>query len=183
MIFENLCSERLELTEIDKSGLKDMHAYSTLESMYTFLEFVPHETLADTEKYLQKLIDRSGLNNGHYWFIKHIAEDKIIGTFGVHDIDWRKRIGEVSYGISPQYSKLGFFSESLFTVLNYLFKELNFHRICATTRFDNVGSIKGLQKQGFEIEGRLKDFYLSHDGNRYDALVLAILKKNFNSGE
>ena len=159
-----------------------MHEYSTKEEMYSFLEFLPHTTLADTEEYLQKLIARSKLDNGHYWFIKTLKENKIIGTFGVHDIDWRKRIGEVSYGISPEFSRLGLFSEALNEVLNYLFDELDFHRVCATTRFDNLGSIKGLQKQGFEIEGRLKDFYFSHDGKRYDALILAILKHNFLQG-
>ena len=147
MILKNLSTDRLQLIEIDKSGINDMYEYSILDDMYSFLEFKPHKTLEETEEYLQKLIDRSKLDNGHYWFIKYLQENKIIGTFGVHDIDWRKRIGEVSYGISPKYSRLGLFSESLSVVLNYLFNELNFHRVSATTRFDNIGSIKGLQKQ------------------------------------
>ncbi len=181
MNFLNIKTERLELIEIDKSGLQEMHEYSIKEDMYSFLEFLPHKTLADTEEYLQKLISRSELDTGHYWFIKKIEENKIIGTFGVTDIDWRKKIGEVSYGISPEFTRTGLFSEALNRVLHYLFKDLDFHRVCATTRFDNIGSIKGLQKQGFEVEGRLKDFYLSHNGKRSDALVLGILKKQFLS--
>lgn len=179
MKFLNLKTERLELVEIDKSGLKDMHEYSVKEELYSFLEFLPHKTLSDTEEYLNKLITRSELDNGHYWFIKKMEGNKIIGTFGVHDIDWRKKIGEVSYGISPEFTRTGLFSEALNQVLHYLFEELDFHRVCATTRFDNIGSIKGLQKQGFEVEGRLQDFYLSHDGERYDALLLGLLKKQF----
>ena len=179
MKFIDLESERLNLIKLGMFGLDDMHEYSTKEEVYTYLEFPPHKTKNETKLYLRKLLRRSELDNAHYWFVKLSEEDKIIGTFGVHDIDWRKKIGEVSYGISPDYSQRGFFSEALKTVLEFCFNELEFHRVCATTRFDNIGSVKGLKKLGFIEEGTLRDFYLSFDGRRYDALILAILRKNF----
>ena len=179
----NLKSKRLDFIEISKEGLEDMHEYSIKKELYSYLEFLPHESLADTRAYLDKLISRSSLDSGHYWFIKHTKQNKVIGTFGLHDIDWRKKIGEVSYGVSPSYSQKGIFTEALRCVLAYVFNELGFHRICATTRYDNLGSIKGLQKLGFKIEGKLRDFYLSHDGNRYDALILAIIKKDIQNQE
>ena len=167
MKFIDLESERLNLIKLGMFGLDDMHEYSTKEEVYTYLEFPPHKAKNETKLYLRKLLRRSELDNAHYWFVKLSEED------------WRKKIGEVSYGISPNYSQRGFFSEALKTVLEFCFNELEFHRVCATTRFDNIGSVKGLKKLGFIEEGTLRDFYLSFDGRRYDALILAILRKNF----
>jgi len=177
MKLQNLQSDRLNMIEISQDGLHDMHEYSTRNEMYDYLEFPPHNSIRDTKIYLNKLINRSKKDKWHYWFIKYKENSKIIGTFGIHDIDWRKKIGEVSYGVSPEYSRRGIFTEVLQCVLDYLFNELDFHRICATTRYDNLGSIKGLEKSGFKIEGRMKNFYLSHDGNRYDAVILGVINK------
>ena len=111
--------------------------------------------------------------------MKLSEEDKIIGTFGVHDFDWRKRIGEVSYGISPDYTRRGFFTEALRRVLDYCFNDLEFYRVSATTRADNIASIKGLEKCGLSHEGVQRKYYLNTDGSRYDAVNLAILRNEY----
>ena len=179
MKFSDLSSDRVILKEIGMYGLKDMYEYSKIESFYKFLEFPPQKSINHTEEYLNKLLRRHKRNNAHYWFVKLKKTEKIIGSFAIHDIDWRKRIGEVSYGISPIYSRKGYFSEALHAVIKYCFKDMKFHRICATTRVDNLGSIKGLSNAGFKREGTLKDYYLCHSGEYYDAAILAILKHEY----
>ena len=177
--FPDLDSERLEFIGIGMFGLEDMHEYSVIDDFYKFLEFPAHKDKKDTEEYLKKLIRRSERDDAHYWFIRLKENGKIIGTFGLHDIDWRKNIGEVSYGISTKYTRKGFFKESLSRIMDYAFQDLSFHRLCATTRFDNIGSIKGLNKCGFLEEGNLRDYYLNPDGTRYDAVILSILKAEY----
>ena len=124
--------------------------------------------------------NRVPLDQVDYQVILGSEENKIIGTLGVHDIDWRKRIGEVSYGISPDYSMRGLFTEALMRVLDYCFNELEFERICASTMAVNMGSVNGLKKCGFVQEATLKNHYLSEDdGLRHDALILAILRNEY----
>jgi len=179
MVFPDLYSDRINLKQIGMYGLDDMYEYSIIDSFYDFLEFLPQKSINDTKEYLEKLLTRHHNDNAHYWFVELKENNKIIGSFGIHDIDWRKKIGEVSYGISPNYGKKGYFSEALHTVLKHCFKEMQFHRVCATTRVDNIGSIKGLLKIGFKKEGILRDYYLNYEGKRYDAAILAILKKDY----
>ena len=56
---------------------------------------------------------------------------------------------------------------------------MEFHRVCATTRVDNVGSIKGLLNAGFKREGILKDYYLCYQDKHHDAAILAIINRDY----
>ena len=103
MCFSDLKGNRIILSSIDKSGLDDMYEYSKNPLLYKYLEFEPQKSINETRDYLIKLISRSNVDNAHYWFIRLTENRKVIGTFGVHDIDWRKQSAEISYGISPDY--------------------------------------------------------------------------------
>jgi [ribosomal protein S5]-alanine N-acetyltransferase len=179
MKFSNLTASRIELTELNLDGLVDFFEYSKKPSLYKYFEFEPQETIDESRKYLKKLIQRAESENAHYWYIKLTESKKVIGTFGVHDIDWRKKSAEISYGISPDYQRKGYFAEILRIVLGYLFLDCEFHRVFATTRFDNVPSVRGLEGIGMVKEGTLRDYYLSFDNSRHDAVVLSILKPEY----
>lgn len=179
MRFPELCGKRIKLCELSLSGLTDMYEYSKNPLLYKYLEFEPQKSIEETEVYLRKLLTRSEAENAHYWFIRLIESNEIIGTFGVHDIDQRKKNAEISYGISPDYWGKGYFTETLEVVLDYIFIDCGFYRVNATTRSDNIASTKGLERVGFQREGILRGYYLSHNGKRYDAAILAILQHEY----
>ena len=179
MKFSALESERIQLVDLDEAYLKDMFEYSVDKRFYEHLEFELHQTLAETREYFNKLLQRSSQENAHYWFIRLKDDNKVIGSFGVHDIDWRKKTGEISYGLSAHYWKKGYFNEVLRVVLDYLFFTLDFHRVSAVTSSRNESSIKALLKAGFVKEGELRDYYFSYKGERYSAVILGLLKKEY----
>ncbi len=181
MTFPELIGERIKLVELAEDGLGDLFEYSKNYLLYKYFELKPIKTIGETKAYLQKLLHRNESENAHYWFIHLISSNKIIGSFGVHDIDWRKKDAEISYGLSPEYWSKGYFCETLKIVLQYLFNILDFHRVCAITRSDNAPSIKGLEKVGFQKEGVLREYYLSHDAKRYDATIMAIINIDFQT--
>ena len=178
MCFPDLKGNRIILSSIDKSGLDDMYEYSKNPLLYKYLEFEPQKSINETRDYLIKLISRSNVDNAHYWFIRLTENRKVIGTFGVHDIDWRKQSAEISYGISPDYWGKGHIFEATGLVLEYCFETLNMERINAVTRKDNLPSISVLKTAGFEIEGNLREYYLKYDKTRHDAAILGLLKRN-----
>ena len=179
MKFNDLHSERLDLVKISKEGLDDMHEYSIRREFYEYLEFEPFKNIEETNEYLEKLIERSNSDRGHYWFIRLNRERKVIGTIGLLDIDVRKGSAEIGYGLSPDYWGQGLFKEVLITVLEYLFVDLQFHRVWAKTQSNNIPSIKALERCGFKNEGVMRDWYLSSKGIRYDATILSILKSEY----
>jgi len=179
MKFIDLKTDRSDLVKISIDGLSDMHRYSIKPDFYKFLEFEAFKNVQETEEYLKKLIEKSKSENGHYWFIKLKSNKKVIGTFGILNIEAKKGFAEIGYGLSPDYWGKGYFKEVLKTVLNYLFFDLNFHRIWAKTQSNNVSSIKGLESVGFKKEGLMRDFYLAADGKRHNAALLSILSTEY----
>jgi ribosomal-protein-alanine N-acetyltransferase len=83
--------------------------------------------------------------------------------------------GEISYAISPNYWKKGFFIESAEVLINFLQMKLKLRRITATTSALNEPSVEALKKLGFAEEGRFKDFYRNLDGRYTDALTFALV--------
>jgi ribosomal-protein-alanine N-acetyltransferase len=179
MNFSSLKGQRIDLVELSLSGLDDMFEYSRKPEFYRYLEFPPQQDKQETLRYLERLIARSNVETAYYWFIKHTTDNKIIGTIGIHDIDWRKLSGEVSYGISPDYWGKGYFQEALRLILDYVFEKKGFYRVCATTWATNTPSIKSLQKLGFKDEGVLRGYYLDYKGQRHDATILAVLRNEY----
>jgi [ribosomal protein S5]-alanine N-acetyltransferase len=177
--FPELDGKRVKLIHLDDKWLDDMFEYSSNPLLYKYFEFEPQKTFIESKNYLTRLKERNNVDTAHYWFILFKNENKVIGSFGIHDIDWRKKDGELSYGISPEYWGKGIFQEILQIVLEFLYKIRGFHRLIATTREDNYPSIKGLEKIGFIKEATLRDYYLSYDGSRYNAVIMSILNNEF----
>jgi [ribosomal protein S5]-alanine N-acetyltransferase len=173
--FKNLHGKRINLIKLNQNVLSDLHEYSTNPLVYQYLEFPPLTNITETKEYLLKLINRSKSGNAQYWSIDSIKHKKVIGTIGVHDIDWRKRVGDLGFGLSPDYWGLGYINESFNLLFKFLFSDLNFHKIYSTTRTDNIRSIRAMEKEGI-----LRDFYLSHDGKRFNASILSTLRYEYN---
>src|SRR3989338_6968114 len=138
MKFPELEAEHIKLIQLSDAYLRDMLEYSTDPLFYQFLEFPPQTSEQEVKDYLEKLKQRTNSENAHYWFIFHKKDKKVIGSFGVHDIDWRKKAAEISYGIASRYWGQGLFQETARAVLEYVFEEQGFYRVFATTMEENI---------------------------------------------
>ena len=174
----DLHSARLILKKLDESVLDDMFEYSRDERLYRFFEILPQRTKEETLAYIGRLEARMSSGTAYYWAIHDRELEKMIGSVGILEIDPRKRDCQIGYGINPSYWRKGYFAEAMTLVLSNLFSVFAFHRISAVTQADNTPSIEGLKSLGFSAEGRLRDYYLDFDGQRHDALLLAILRSD-----
>lgn len=175
--FKNLIGAKVNLIDLDLKYLDDMFEYSSDKRLYEHLEFEPHNNKKDTEKYLINLIKRSNEQNAHWWFIQLKDTLKVIGSFGIHDINMSRSSCEISYALSPKYWGEKIFSDVMKSVLDYLIDDLSFHRIMVTTAKKNTRSIGAIKKFNFEQEGMLKDFYHDSNNNRFDAVIYSLVQK------
>ena len=175
--FKNITGSKIKLIDLDLKHLDDMFEYSSDARLYEYLEFEPHKKSDDTKVYLKNLIKRSNQQNAHWWFIQLRDTLKVIGSFGIHDIDMNRNSCEISYALSPKYWGKKIFSDVMKLALDYLVKDLSFHRIMVVTAKNNVRSIGAIKKFKFEQEGILKDYYHDSDNKRYDAAIFSLVQK------
>ena len=170
-----LSNEIVSIEPVSLKYLDDFHEYSVDKELYRYLEFGPFKSIDETELYLKKLIARSESDNAQYWFIKLNAEDKVVGSVGLHDLNMQRGSVEIGYGLSPAYWGKGIFLSAANLICDYVFNEMKLHRMVARTDVGNLPSIKGLKKLKFKEEGIMRDYYLFNDGTRHDAVLMARL--------
>jgi len=105
----------------------------------------------------------------------------LIGTVGLHKIDWRHRRGDVSIMIGhADYWKQGYASEVIGMLVDYAFSKLNFRKITAGVWSPNIGCQKAFEKNGFSIEGNLKEQFLC-DGEFVSQVCYGLIRADWNS--
>ncbi len=82
--------------------------------------------------------------------------------------------GEITYMLGASHRGSGIATEGVGAVVRFGFEELGLHRIAATSHPENRASQRVLEKLGFSLEGRLRD-YKRIQGEWRDSLLFARL--------
>ena len=81
---------------------------------------------------------------------------------------------EIGYEIAPDQWGRGYASEAVAVIVRFGIETLRVHRISAWLVADNVASARVLEKNGFQLEGRLRDKEM-YKGRYWDVLMYAHL--------
>lgn len=91
---------------------------------------------------------------------------KTIGdvAFGVKEDDPRQC--SVGFTIASAHQRNGYASEALTALLDYLFEDVDMHRVVADCDTENIGSWKTLEKLGFRREAHYVESFLQNSEYR-----------------
>jgi len=108
-----------------------------------------------------------------------MGEEKLIGTTGLHGIDWVNRVAEFGIAITDKnYWNMGLGTEATQLTLKYAFEFLNLNRVSLRVYEYNKRAIHVYEKCGFVHEGRLrKARYLN--GKYHDVLIMSVLSDEY----
>ena len=84
----------------------------------------------------------------------------------------------LGYGIDKEKQSLGYMTEALKVACEYVFEELNLHRIMANYIPVNEKSARVLKKLGFVVEGYARD-YLYLNGKWQDHILTSLTNSNW----
>jgi len=120
-----------------------------------------------------------GLKNELTMEIWHNTDNKAIGDCGYHNIRWFDRTCVIGLQIGePKYWGQTYATEATSLLIDYGFKELNFHKLYGYIFTPNVASWKCAEKNGLTREAVLKkDSYIN--GKYEDTYVYSILKEDW----
>jgi RimJ/RimL family protein N-acetyltransferase len=114
------------------------------------------------------------------WGVARLADDKIIGTTTLYNLNFDNRRCEVGYGLDRDEWGKGYMQEALPATLDYAFNVLNLHRIEADVDPRNTNSIRIVEKLGFQREGYLRERW-HVNGEIQDALFFGLLRPEWKN--
>ncbi|MHA7967589.1 GNAT family N-acetyltransferase [Paenibacillus sp. CAU 1782] len=100
----------------------------------------------------------------------------IIGSSGLHRIDWKARKFEIGYWIRTSYAKQGFMTEAVNAIVNFAITELEANRIEIRCDERNERSAHVAQRCGFTLEGTLRNEVCGVDGQLTNTMVFAKIR-------
>ena len=117
------------------------------------------------------MLERESAGTHLYASVAIKSTGEIIGTAMLFNFDKVANQAEIGYVFHQDHWGKGYGSECVALICNFAFETLKLHKLHASVADANIGSARILIKNGFELEGRLKDNYYV-DGKYYDALQL-----------
>jgi RimJ/RimL family protein N-acetyltransferase len=135
-----------------------------------------------SESYEQQWIKNAITDSNNIRLAVCLKENDLhIGNVYITDINLQNHSGvsHVLIGNHDYWGK-GYATEAYRLLLEYAFKERNFHRIVAHVLEDNVGSIKAHLKSGYKQEGILRESVFKN-GQWKNQIQFSILDKDFFS--
>ena len=115
-----------------------------------------------------------------YVLVKEGDCNKPLGKITLFDLNIRNHSAEFGYYLPDNNRGQGLGSIMISKFIQTSFKddELNLNKMYATTSSNNYPSMKLLEKNGFKVDGRLREHYWINE-NKYDQLIYSLLKQEW----
>jgi RimJ/RimL family protein N-acetyltransferase len=150
-----LRSPRLLLRRLRRDDVPDLCAYRSLPEVARFQSWDTFG-VEDGERLIAEQVGRQDPDVPGAWFQLAIVRSdsgEMIGDCGLHCRPDDSRQSEIGITLAPAHQGLGYATETLGVVLDYLFARLEKHRVTAVTDADNGAAAVLLSRLGFRQEG------------------------------
>jgi len=172
-------TERLFIRPITPDDKIAIFEYRRDKKTNKYQGWIP-DTIEDVEVFIRTISEQ--INVPETWFQFVIIDkrtQKIVGDLGIHFLDSENKQAEIGCTLNKDFQNQGFATEAVKRVIDYLFKELNKHRIITSIDPDNKNSIRLVERIGFRKEAHFIESLLIN-GKWVDDLIYAIIEKDWN---
>ena len=178
-LFPQIYTERLNLREIKPNDAESIYKILSNPEVIKYDTFELFTNIKQAEDLIKWFNEQYEQKRAIFWGISLKSNSKIIG-FCKCEIEIPKVRADLGYDLNREYWNIGIMTETLKTIIDFTFCNLDINRIEATVSIENKASIRILDKSGFAREGVLRE--RSYWGDRYhDMMMLSILKKEYLS--
>lgn len=169
-LFHSLEGRNIYFKSLSTNDTREIHNYASDEEVSRFIGWNLMDTVDETREYVETMLKRESAGTHLYASIVLKSTQAIIGTAMIFNFDQKANRAEIGYVFHKEHWGKGYGSESVALMSDFAFESLNLNKLYASVVDANIGSARILKKNGYELEGRLKDHYFIED-NYYDALL------------
>lgn len=153
-------SNRLTIRPVIHSDASAIFDYRSDKKVNQYQGFLP-ETLQEVESFISDL--PTSINTPGTWFQLAIIlseKNRLIGDLGLHFLESENTTVEVGCTISSTFHRMGYATEALLEIKDYLFTKLGKKTLTASVDPDNKASIKMLERIGMKQISLTRKSYL-----------------------
>ncbi len=171
-LFHSLEDDTIYFKALNMKDYTDIHNFASDAEVSRYIGWNLMETLDQTKEFIKVMMKREAEGDYLYASATLKSTGKVIGTVMLFNIDKEANHGEIGYVFNKDYWGKGYGTRAVALINHFAFHNLKLNKLCARVVDANEGSSRILLKNGFELEGRLKEQYRI-EGNYYDSLQYA----------
>lgn len=178
--FTELKGEQVTLRRLKLADVKPFVAYRSDPDVARYQSWAAPYPLASGER-LVKAMRRQHPDTPGQWFqfaVMLNSTGELIGDCGIKSDAADPRQAEIGYTIAKWQQGRGYGSDTVRTLLGYLFDERGKHRVTASCDPRNAGSIRLLERVGMRREGHMRES-IWFKGEWADDLLYALLAREW----
>jgi ribosomal-protein-alanine N-acetyltransferase len=174
--FPEMETKNLVLRRIKVEDIHDIFQMRSNPLMSEHTDTKPDERPEETKAYIEKMNKGVDENKWLIWAIKHKRSQKVIGSISIWNLNIEQEMGELGYGIIPEFQCKGLMKEALLRFVEYAFCVMKLRALEAYTEENNVKSIYLLEGIKFVEVNRVKEE--GHHNNRNYQMIVYRLENN-----
>lgn len=145
------------------------------KKIYRHTLVIPYPyTLKDAKQWFRKVINNQRKKIPESVVFAIEIDRQAVGSISINKIK-REHKAEIGYWLGEKYQGKGIMTQAIKEITKYGFGELKLRRIYAQVFLFNKGSMRVLEKSGYEFEGVLKK-EVKKDGKFLDCCIFAKIR-------
>lgn len=149
----------------------------SLESLREFPASLPwavvEPSISESERFCRESQATFILRSAMPMLLLNKENDQLVGSSGLHDIDWTVPKCEIGYWIRSSCVRQGFATEAVKAITSFAIASLGMRRIEALPDDKNLRSCLVCERAGYELEGVLHNERVQPDGQLADTRIYA----------
>ena len=129
---------------------------------------------ADAEAWVAKCVDAWRADNFYSFYLFERSDGRFVGSCGINEIDWFRKLGNVGYWIRSSRQGLGYATDAATTVARFGFERLGMMRLEIVAAAGNMPSRRVAAKVGAQCEGLARNRLRVHDV-QHDAYMFSLI--------
>ena len=175
MEFDNYLIRQLDMSDTADFFLLIDNNRERLEDFFSGT-VAKNKNIEATRIFIPEVIDKAAQKIYYPFVITETSSQKLIGYIDIKSIDWNIPKAELGYFIDEHFEGRGILTQALSKIITYCFDILQINKLLVRTHEDNIGSRKAVEKNGFRVEGIIRNDYKTTSGNIVDLVYYGLLK-------
>jgi RimJ/RimL family protein N-acetyltransferase len=171
-------AERVRLRELNDTDVDALFSIFSNSQVMRYWSTAPFAKRDDAIALLREIRESFARRQYLKWGVALTSDNSIIGTTTLFNLNLENQRAEVGYALAHEHWGKGLMNEALRRLLQYAFDDLKLRRLEADVDPRNTGSIKTLERLGFQREGYLRERW-HVCGEIQDALFYGLLRSEW----